>query len=190
MKKVFAEGRARQVRANKMKRVLELLLFVVFVTALSISVAAQDDPGVAPAVETLRSQLHAVQVKEAELKERAQQLDEALKPENIERSLAGVGSTRPEELRESRRRQLSIEREGVSAQLKFVATSRERLESVIRTAETQTYLQSASGSALNQASIGKQSRGFGWLVGAGVAIAEILGLGMLVILAVRRLRRA
>jgi hypothetical protein len=70
-----------------------------------------------------------------------------MKPENIERSLAGVGSTRPEELREMRRRQLSIEREGVRAQLKILASSRERLESAIRTAEGQAYQQSADGAA-------------------------------------------
>ena len=51
-----------------------------------------------------------------------QQLDESIKPENIERSLAGIGSTRPEELRETRRRQLTIERDGVLAQLKTLET--------------------------------------------------------------------
>ena len=175
-----------------MKRALGLLLFVVLVTAFSISVAAQDDPGVAQSVEALRSQLLDVQAKEAELQARQQQLDEDLKPENIERSLAGVGSTKPEELRELRRRQLSIERDGVRAQLKLVATSRERLESVIRAAETQAYQQSGSGSSplLNQALIGKQSWSFGWIVGVVAAVAEILGLVTLVILAVRRARRA
>ena len=173
-----------------MKRVLALSLLVISVSTFSIRVAAQDEQDVPQSVETLRSQLLEVQARETELQARQKQLDEALKPENIERSLAGMGSTRPEELRESRRRQLTIERDGVGAQLKIVATSRERLESVIRTAEAQTYLQTASGSALNQATVGKQSRSFGWLVGTGVAIAEILGLGMLVILAVRRLRKA
>jgi hypothetical protein len=65
----------------------------------------------------------------------AQELDEAIKPENIERSLAGVGSTRPEELRESRRRQLAIQRDGVQAQLRTLETSRQRLESAIANAE-------------------------------------------------------
>jgi hypothetical protein len=89
-----------------------------------------------------------VQAKESELQARARQLDEDLKPENLERSLAGIGSTRPEELREMRRRQLNIERERVQAQLKLLATSRERLESVIRVAETQTYQQSAEGTTV------------------------------------------
>jgi hypothetical protein len=42
---------------------------------------------------------------------------------------------------------------------------------------------------LNQTLAGKQSWSFGWVVGIAAAVAEILGLGVLVILAVRRLRR-
>ncbi|MGH9873696.1 MAG: hypothetical protein ACRD9S_14705 [Pyrinomonadaceae bacterium] len=174
-----------------MKRVLELLLFVVLVATFSTSVTAQNASSVAQTVETLRLQLLDAQAKEAELQAREKQLDEDLKPENIERSLAGIGSTKPEELRESRRRQLSIERDGVRAQLKLVTTSRERLESVIRTAETRAYQQSASESSplLNQATLGKQSWSLGWIVGIVVAVGEILGLVLLVILAMRRLRR-
>jgi hypothetical protein len=138
-----------QSRVDEMKRALGLVLFVVliavFVPGEVSRVAAQDSASKGSAVETLRAQLLDAQAREAELQAREQQLDEALKPENIERSLAGVGSTRPEELREARRRQLTIERDGVRAQLKLVATSRERLESVIRTAETQAYQQSADG---------------------------------------------
>ena len=82
-------------------------------------------------LEKLRAQLLEVQGKEDGLRNRLAQLEEAIKPENIERSLAGVGSTRPEELRESRRRQLTIERDGVLAQLKILETSRQRLEAAI-----------------------------------------------------------
>jgi hypothetical protein len=46
-----------------------------------------------------------------------------------------------------RRRQLNIERERVQAQLKLVATSRERLESGIRFAENRAYQESAEGAA-------------------------------------------
>jgi len=55
---------------------------------------------------TLRAELAEVETKQAELQTRLQSLDEKLKPENIENSLAGVGSTHPENLREQRRRQL------------------------------------------------------------------------------------
>ena len=170
-----------------MKRALELLLLVVLVTAFSTSVAAQDDSSLAQSVETLRIQLLEAQAKEVELQAREKQLDEDLKPENIERALAGVGSTRPEDLRESRRRQLSIERDGLRAQLKLATTSRERLESVIRTAETQAYQQSASP-LLNQVQLGKRSWSLGWMVGTVALVGEILGLGLLVIVALRRVR--
>src|SRR6185436_15158440 len=60
----------------------------------------------------LRAKLAEVETKQAELQTRLQTLDEKIKPENIERDLAGVGSTRPEDVREQRRRQLEIERNG------------------------------------------------------------------------------
>src|SRR5205823_3361221 len=64
----------------------------------------------------LRAQLVEAQARQAELQTRLQQLEENLKPENIERSLAGVGSVHPEELREARRRQLEIEKRGVRSE--------------------------------------------------------------------------
>lgn len=125
----------------KSKFVLLLLLLLGF----TASAGAQEQTSAAETAENLRLQLIEVQGKEEALRVRAQQLDEALKPENIERSLAGVGSTRPEELRESRRRQLAIERDGVQAQLKVLETSRARLEAAIANADAQAYQQSARG---------------------------------------------
>jgi hypothetical protein len=126
-----------------MKFILTLLLFTALVP---FSASAQTSNDAAPATGDLRAQLLEVQAKEAELQARARQLDEELKPENIQRSLAGVGSTRPEELREMRRRQLNTEKEGVVRQLKLVATSRERLESAVNLADTRAYQKSAEGS--------------------------------------------
>jgi len=40
-----------------------------------------------------------------------------VKPESIERDLAGIGSVHPEELREHRRKLLTIERNGLQTQL-------------------------------------------------------------------------
>ena len=168
-----------------MKRALGLILFMTLVAGFTASATAQDASNVSESLDTLRSQLLDAQAKEAELEARQHQLDEDLKPENIERSLAGIGSTKPEELRESRRRQLTIERDGVRAQLKLVATSRERLESVIRMAETQAYQQSM----LNQTVAGKHSWSLGWVVGITAAVGEILGIVLLVVLAVKRARR-
>jgi hypothetical protein len=123
----------------KVKSSLGLLLVLLF----SVNGYAQEPVSAAETAEKLRAQLLEVQAKEDELRTRAQQLEESLKPENIERSLAGIGSTRPEELRESRRRQLTIERDGVQAQLQTLETSKLRLESALANAEALEYQQSA-----------------------------------------------
>lgn len=121
---------------------VQIILFLAICLTITAHVAAQP-PGAAQRVDELRRQLVETQAKEAGLEAKLRQLDENIKPENIERSLAGVGSTKPEELREQRRRQLSTERDGVRAQLKLLGTSRERLEQSIREAEGMAYQQSA-----------------------------------------------
>ena len=93
---------------------------------------------------SLRAQLTEVETKQAELQTRLQKLEESLKPENIEQNLAGIGSTHPEDLREQRRRQLEIERNGVQKQLNLLATSHTRLETAISRADAEAYRQSAA----------------------------------------------
>lgn len=93
---------------------------------------------------SLRAQLSDVETKQAELQTRLQNLEEQLKPENIEKNLAGVGSTKPEDLREQRRRQLEIERNGVQKQLDLLNTSHSRLETAIAQADADAYRQSAA----------------------------------------------
>ena len=110
---------------------------------LGLSGRAQERNNAAVAVDALRVQLIEVQEKEGSLRLRAQQLEEELKPENIERVFAGIGSTRPEELREARRRQLTIERDNVKAQLKLVELTKERLETAVAAAEGRAYQESA-----------------------------------------------
>jgi hypothetical protein len=127
-----------------MKHKANLILFVLLLT-FSGAAQAQRATTAAESAEKLRAQLLEVQNKEEALRLRADYLDEALKPENIERSLAGIGSTRPEELREARRRQLQIQRDGVETQLRVLETSRMRLEAAILDADTRAYQQSASG---------------------------------------------
>ena len=90
----------------------------------------------------LRAQLTEMQTKQADLQTRLQQLDEDIKPENIEHSLAGIGSTHPEDLREARRRQLEIEKKGVQAQLEVLTASRTRLEASIARADAESYQES------------------------------------------------
>lgn len=116
---------------TKVKIILVLSLLVI----LQSVVAAQERTDRKETVEDLQLQLIELQSKEDTLRLRAQQLDEDLKPENIERSLAGIGSTRPEDLREARRRQLTIERESVKAQLKILEKMRARLEAAIAAAQ-------------------------------------------------------
>ena len=105
----------------------------------------QDQPSAAEEVDNIKLKLIELSATEESLKLQQQQLDEALKPENIERSLAGYGSTRPEELREQRRRQLSIEKAAVASQLETLTIQRSRLESALATAEANAYQQSAKG---------------------------------------------
>ncbi len=110
---------------------------------LGLSIHAQERNNASVAVDELRVQLLEVQEKEGSLRMRAQQLDEYLKPENIERALAGIGTTKPEELREARRRQLTIESDSVKAQLKVIEMTKMRLETTLATAEARAYQESA-----------------------------------------------
>lgn len=162
-----------------MKRISSLLLLLL---TLSMTASAQEPATAAESAEKLRAQLLEVQGQEEDLRMRAQQLEESLKPENIERSLAGVGSTRPEEVRESRRRQLTVERDGVLAQLKTIETSRQRLEAAIAQAEVSAYHQSArpSPTAESQLLIASTQSSYRWLLfGGGGAAALALAGGLL-----------
>ena len=85
----------------------------------------------------LNTELRDVQAKTAELEARAEDIEYALKPENIERSTAGYGTTRPEELREQRRKQLENEKERVRKQLDQLGASRARLEQAIATSDAE-----------------------------------------------------
>ena len=165
----------------KLKLGLVLLLLLVF----SAGAYGQESESAAETVEKLKAQLLEVQGKEEALRERAAQLDERLKPENIERSLAGIGSTRPEELRESRRRQLQIEKDGVTAQLRTVETSRQRLETALANAEVLAYQQSARPTQMLSAS---SPRRYQFLMLGGGSLA-VLALGGGALFYRRRIKR-
>src|SRR5262249_39435520 len=64
----------------------------------------------------LHAELRDVQQKKADLEAHLEDVQYALKPENIERATVGYGTTRPEEVREQRRKQLESERERVQKQ--------------------------------------------------------------------------
>jgi len=109
--------------------------------------ASAQDRNAAETAARLRSQLSELQDREASIKIRLQELDYEIKPENIERHFAGVGSVHPEELREARRKQLQIEKDRLVAQLNEIAQSRTQLESAISIADSQAYQQSALGAS-------------------------------------------
>jgi small-conductance mechanosensitive channel len=79
--------------------------------------------------ETLHAQLSATMEKETALQARVDQMDEQLRPENIDRSLAGVGSLHPEEARETLRRRLTNEKRRVQSQLDLLHQDHTRLQS-------------------------------------------------------------
>jgi hypothetical protein len=157
-----------------MRSIISLLVFLLFSTFIPATAFAQEPTSAAESVEKLRFQLLEVQAHEDSLRARADQLDEELKPENIARSLAGIGSTRPEELREARRRQLQRERDGIAAQLRTLETSRLRLEVAIREAETRAYHESANGTTSNML-VAQSSWAKPWLI-SGSAGAVMAGL--------------
>jgi len=127
-------------------RTFALLIICAFLFSNELTLASpyQGHSAAQANAESLRAQLLEVETKQSGLQTRLQELEESLKPENIEKTLAGVGSTHPEELRAQRRRELEIERNGVRAQLDLLATSHSRLEKAIARADAEAYRQSAA----------------------------------------------
>jgi hypothetical protein len=113
---------------------------------LAWTVAAQQRTGCEVSASTLKQQWLDLESKETRLRIRLEELGEQLKPESIERELAGIGSTHPEELREHRRKLLTIERNGLQRQLDLLEEERVRIEAAIATAETASNLEYAQPS--------------------------------------------
>jgi chromosome segregation ATPase len=90
--------------------------------------------------EQVRSQLIDVQSKIADFEAKLDQIEYALKPENIERSTQTGGSVHPEEAREARKRQLENEKGRVQAQLKILESSKARLEVSVTNADAEVDL--------------------------------------------------
>lgn len=89
-------------------------------------------------VEALQTQLSDVMEKQANMQARSDQLDELMKPENLERQVATVGTFRPDEAREALRRQYENEKKRVQAQLEVQNTRRQQLERSLTDAEQLT----------------------------------------------------
>ena len=131
-----------------MRKPFLILVFILSGSLMPLAWSASaQDRNAAETAARLRSQLSELQDREAGIKIRLQELDYDLKPENIERHFAGVGSVHPEELRETRRKQLQIEKDRLVAQLNEISQSRTQLESAISIADSQAYQQSALGAS-------------------------------------------
>jgi hypothetical protein len=112
------------------------LVSIAIAFGLAWTVAAQPRTGREVTAATLKQQLLDLESKETRLRMRLEEIDEQLKPESIERELAGIGSVHPEELREHRRKLLTIERNGLQTQLDLLEEDRARIEAAIAAAGT------------------------------------------------------
>jgi peptidoglycan hydrolase CwlO-like protein len=86
-------------------------------------------------IRALQKDLIELSARETPLRKRLDEIEAQQQPDRIERNLAGVGSTKPEEMREAVSRQLSIEKRQIQAQLDTIQTSRTRNQSFITNAE-------------------------------------------------------
>jgi len=110
----------------------------------------------------LRTELSGVQAKRSELAAHLEDIEYALKPENIERAAAGIGTTRPEEVREQRRKQLESDRTRTQQQLDQLNASEARLQQAIATSDAdvdrlQKKLDAADRAAIENAKTNSQS---------------------------------
>ena len=83
----------------------------------------------------MRSELRDIQAKKSDLAAHLEDIEFALKPENIERAAAGIGTTRPEDVREQRRKQLESDRTRTQQQLDQLNASESRLQQAIATSD-------------------------------------------------------
>ncbi|HYW70764.1 MAG TPA: hypothetical protein VE961_07005, partial [Pyrinomonadaceae bacterium] len=83
----------------------------------------------------LQSELNDIGEKETELNKRLDEIEEQQRPDRIERSLAGVGSVKPEEDREAISRRLANEKRRIQTQLETLRASRTRIPPLIVNAE-------------------------------------------------------
>ncbi len=84
----------------------------------------------------LRRQLLELIEKETLYRTKIAQIDEDVRPENVERTLNPYGTTRTVELRDTRRRVLETERRGFLSLLALTNEHRNRLEEEVRQADS------------------------------------------------------
>lgn len=124
-----------------------LFLLAFILCTYGFAAVAQNSSNSFEQAQKLRSELSQLHDREAEIKIRLTELEYDLKPENIERHFAGVGSVHPEELREARRKQLQLEKDKLVRQLSDIDQNQARLETQIQIEDSKGYQQSALGSS-------------------------------------------
>jgi len=82
----------------------------------------------------LQSQLLTVGEQEANVQSQLDQVNEQLRPENID-NLQIYGSVRPEEVRDATRRKLTTQQRTIQSQLQLILQSRTRLQSSLSTTD-------------------------------------------------------
>lgn len=122
---------------RKGRYVRHIFIGLLLALAAAVPAWAQDVSAVELQIERLRSQLRDVVEREGLLQERSQQLENDLRPENVERSVAGVGTRDAAALRAGRREQIEKQKADVDAQLSEASTKRARLEAEITAAEAE-----------------------------------------------------
>ena len=132
--KVKAGGRALSLCITSAAAIILVLIAV----GVASPVGAQQRTLQETSSADLKKQLIDIQAKEIQLRLRLEEIDQALQPESIERDLAGIGSVHPEQLRENRRKLLTIERNGLQAQLDLLVELRARVEAAMVTDEQAT----------------------------------------------------
>jgi len=85
--------------------------------------------------ESLRKQRFDLLEKENSIQTRLDQIEIDIRPENIERQVAVMGTLRPEEIREAKRRALDSERKNLQALLAQVQSTRGSLDQTVDKAE-------------------------------------------------------
>jgi membrane protein involved in colicin uptake len=128
---------ARAWSAVKGFYVRRILIIVLFVLSTAVPAWGQDVSAVELQIERLRAQLRDVVDLEARLQDRASRLEEDLRPESIERSVAAVGTTDAAALRAARREQIEKQKADVNGQLSEAAARRAKLEAEIAAAEAE-----------------------------------------------------
>jgi hypothetical protein len=119
------------------------IISIILVFAFAFVVTGQEISSSDDTIANLKQQLMEIEWIKTESRIRLEELDEELKPENIEQAVAGVGSTHPEELREYRRRVLTSERDGIQTQLDVLEEKRAQIKAAIVAAQYVAYLKYA-----------------------------------------------